>query len=176
MPRSSSIQASSMDSRFPSAQPTTKPRPNDIGNGFSPSLPAHCGRACIGPIKAHTDTAILGGLTKHEMGNEKDIPDALPSIHGLTPRMRGRNRVRSVPQFVGMAKKLQKKSSRISLSSNLRAVRSLFRWSQEELGLQCGLKRTYIGALERREGKPRVDNPSRILLGGGGPAPALFGS
>src|SRR5258708_9908500 len=167
MPRSNSIPASNMDSRLLNAKPTTKARPNDTGNGFSASLPARCERACIGPIKAHTDTAILGGLTKHEMGNEKDIPDALPSIHGLTPRMRGRNRVRSVPQFVGMAKKLQKKSSRISLSSNLRAVRSLFRWSQEELGLQCGLKRTYIGALERREVNPGIDNLDKLALGVG---------
>jgi DNA-binding XRE family transcriptional regulator len=101
------------------------------------------------------------------MGNERDIPDALPSIHGLTPRMRGRNRVRAVPQFLGMAKKLQKKSSRISLASNLRAARSLFRWSQEELGLQCGLKRTYIGALERREVNPGIDNLDKLALGVG---------
>jgi DNA-binding XRE family transcriptional regulator len=101
------------------------------------------------------------------MGNERDIPDALPSIHGLTPRMRGRNRVRAVPQFLGMAKKLQKKSSRISLASNLRAARSLFRWSQEELGLQCGLKRTYIGALERREVNPGIDNLDKLAVGVG---------
>jgi len=75
--------------------------------------------------------------------------------------------VRSVPQFLGMAKKLQKKSSRISLASNLRAARSLFRWSQEELGLQCGLKRTYIGALERREVNPGIDNLDKLALGVG---------
>ncbi len=101
------------------------------------------------------------------MGNEKDIPDVLPSIHGLTPRMRGRNRVRAVPQFPGMVKKLQKKSSRVSLASNLRAARSLFRWSQEELGLQCGLKRTYIGALERREVNPGIDNLDKLAIGVG---------
>jgi DNA-binding XRE family transcriptional regulator len=101
------------------------------------------------------------------MGNEKDILDTLPSIHGLTPRMRGRNRMRAVPQFLGMAKKPQKKSSRISLASNLRAARSLFRWSQEELGLQCGLKRTYIGALERREVNPGIDNLDKLAIGVG---------
>src|ERR1700730_10165928 len=101
------------------------------------------------------------------MGNERDIPDASPSMHGLTLRMRGRIRVGSVPQFPGMAKKLQKKSSRISLASNLRAARSLFRWSQEELGLQCGLKRTYIGALERREVNPGIDNLDKLAVGVG---------
>jgi DNA-binding XRE family transcriptional regulator len=101
------------------------------------------------------------------MGNERDIPDALPLIHGSAPHMRGRNRVRSAPQFLGMTKKLQKKSSRISLASNLRAARSLFRWSQEELGLQCGLKRTYIGALERREVNPGIDNLDKLAIGVG---------
>jgi transcriptional regulator with XRE-family HTH domain len=66
-----------------------------------------------------------------------------------------------------MAKKLLKKSSRISLASNLRAARSLFRWSQEELGLQCGLKRTYIGALERREVNPGIDNLDKLAIGVG---------
>jgi transcriptional regulator with XRE-family HTH domain len=66
-----------------------------------------------------------------------------------------------------MAKRLQKKSSRLSLASNLRAARSLFCWSQEELGLQCGLKRTYIGALERREVNPGIDNLDKLALGVG---------
>ena len=101
------------------------------------------------------------------MGNESDIPDVLPSIDGLAPRMRGRNRARPASEFPAMAKKLQKKSSRISLASNLRAARSLFRWSQEELGLQCGLKRTYIGALERKEVNPGIDNLDKLALGVG---------
>jgi DNA-binding XRE family transcriptional regulator len=101
------------------------------------------------------------------MRNERDIPDVLPLIHGLAPRMRGRNRARSAPEFLAMGKKLQKKSSRISLASNLRAARSLFRWSQEELGLQCGLKRTYIGALERREVNPGIDNLDKLAVGVG---------
>ena len=104
---------------------------------------------------------------KHEMGNASDIPDVLPSIHGLAPRMRGRNKVRSIPQFTGMARKLRKRSSRGCLASNLRAARSLFRWSQEELGFQCGLKRTYIGALERREVNPGIDNLDKLAIGVG---------
>jgi transcriptional regulator with XRE-family HTH domain len=81
--------------------------------------------------------------------------------------MRGRNHVRRIPEFGAMAKKLRKKSSRVCLASNLRAARSLFRWSQEELGFQCGLKRTYIGALERREVNPGIDNLDKLAIGVG---------
>jgi len=101
------------------------------------------------------------------MGDKRDIPDVLPSIRGLVPRMRGRNAVLGVPQFPGMAKKLKRTTSRIRLASNLRAARSLFQWSQEELGLQCGLKRTYIGALERREVNPGIDNLDKLAFGVG---------
>jgi hypothetical protein len=118
-------------------------------------------------IKAHTGSATLGSLMKYEMGNASDIPDVLPSIHGLAPRMRGRNNVHPLPQFAGMMKKLRKKSSRVCLASNLRAARSLFRWSQEELGFQCGLKRTYIGALERKEVNPGIDNLDKLAIGVG---------
>src|SRR4030081_3170861 len=66
-----------------------------------------------------------------------------------------------------MLKRLKVKASRVCLASNLRAARSLFRWSQEELGLQCGLKRTYIGALERREVNPGIDNLDKLAVGVG---------
>lgn len=62
---------------------------------------------------------------------------------------------------------LKKTTSRICLAANMRAIRSLFGWSQEELGLQCGLKRTYIGALERREVNPGIDNLDQIAGGVG---------
>jgi DNA-binding XRE family transcriptional regulator len=101
------------------------------------------------------------------MGNLSDLLGVLPSIHGLTPRIRGRSSLRSAPQFPQMAKKHKKKTSRICLASNLRAARSLFRWSQEELGFQCGLKRTYIGALERKEVNPGIDNLDKLALGVG---------
>jgi transcriptional regulator with XRE-family HTH domain len=104
---------------------------------------------------------------KYEMGNANDILDVLPSIRGLAPRMRGRNEVQPIPQFGAMAKKLRRRSSRVCLASNLRAARSLFRWSQEELGFQCGLKRTYIGALERREVNPGIDNLDKLAVGVG---------
>jgi len=48
---------------------------------------------------------------------------------------------------------------------SLRAARSLFQWSQEDLGLRCGLKRTYIGALERCEVNPGIDNLDRLAAG-----------
>jgi transcriptional regulator with XRE-family HTH domain len=55
--------------------------------------------------------------------------------------------------------------SRHSLAANLRAARSIFGWSQEELGLECGLKRTYIGALERLEVNLGIDNLDRLAGG-----------
>lgn len=101
------------------------------------------------------------------MSNVSAIPDLMPLIHGLAPRMRGRSNAYAATQFTEMAKKTKRRSSRISLSSNLRAARSLFRWSQEELGFQCGLKRTYIGALERREVNPGIDNLDKLAFGVG---------
>jgi ribosome-binding protein aMBF1 (putative translation factor) len=56
-------------------------------------------------------------------------------------------------------------SSRGRLSLNLQVARTLHGWSQEQLGLRCGLKRTYIGALERGEINPGVDNLDRIAEG-----------
>jgi hypothetical protein len=118
-------------------------------------------------IKAHTEFATIGSLVKYEMGNVREIPDLVPTIRGVAPRMRGRNNLRPPSQFNEMAKKPKKKASRVSLASNLRAARSLFRWSQEQLGFQCGLKRTYIGALERREVNPGIDNLDKLAVGVG---------
>ena len=56
-------------------------------------------------------------------------------------------------------------SSRGRLSLNLQVARTLHGWSQEQLGLRCGLKRTYIGALERGEINPGIDNLDRIAEG-----------
>jgi len=110
----------------------------------------------------------------YDMGNVRDLLDVLPSIHGLAPRIRGRSSLHSPPQFPDMAKKHKKRTSRMCLASNLRAARSLFRWSQEELGFQCGLKRTYIGALERREVNPGIDNLDKLAVGLGVLAPVLL--
>jgi DNA-binding XRE family transcriptional regulator len=97
----------------------------------------------------------------------REIPVTLPLIRGASPLMRGRGTALANSDFAAMAKRLKKRASRVCLASNLRAARSLFRWSQEELGFQCGLKRTYIGALERREVNPGIDNLDKLAIGVG---------
>lgn len=64
-----------------------------------------------------------------------------------------------------MKKPTASQTSRQILALNLQLVRTLNRTSQEGLGLMCGLKRTYIGALERGEINPGVDNLDRIAAG-----------
>ncbi len=70
----------------------------------------------------------------------------------------------------------RKASSRVHLAANLRAARSLYEWSQEELAFQCGLKRTYIGALERTEINPGIDNLDKLAEGVGVHAHVLLKS
>jgi len=53
----------------------------------------------------------------------------------------------------------------VHLAANLRTARSLVGWSQEELAFQSGLKRTYIGAIERTEINPGIDNVDRLAQG-----------
>lgn len=57
------------------------------------------------------------------------------------------------------------RSSRSNLASNLQLARTILKLSQEQLGLLCGLKRTYIGSLERCEMNPGIDNLDRIAAG-----------
>ena len=64
--------------------------------------------------------------------------------------------------------------SRHALAMNMRAARTLGGWSQEDLGLKCGLKRTYIGALERGEINPGIDNVDRIAKAIGVPTYVLL--
>ena len=66
------------------------------------------------------------------------------------------------------------KGARGHLAMNVRMARTIAGWSQEALGLQCGLKRTYIGALERADLNPGVDNVERIARGLGLPAHVLL--
>lgn len=68
----------------------------------------------------------------------------------------------------------QSPSSRFHLALNLQIARTIFGWSQEELGLQSGLKRTYIGALERQEINPGIDNLDRIAKALGLPPHVLI--
>ena len=44
---------------------------------------------------------------------------------------------------------------------------SRFLGSKKKLGLQCGLKRTYVGALERTEVNPGIDNLDKLAVGVG---------
>jgi transcriptional regulator with XRE-family HTH domain len=64
--------------------------------------------------------------------------------------------------------------SRRYLAQNLRIARTLGGWSQEKLALRCGLKRTYIGTLERAEVNPGIDNVDRIAAGLGVPPHVLL--
>lgn len=67
-----------------------------------------------------------------------------------------------------------KVSSRHALALNMRTARTLGGWSQEDLGGKCGLKRTYIGALERGEINPGIDNVDRIAKAIGVPGHILL--
>ena len=64
-----------------------------------------------------------------------------------------------------MAARIKKGTSRQNLALNLRAARSVFQLSQQDLGLRCGLKRSYIGAVERCEVNPGIDNLDKIAAG-----------
>ena len=48
--------------------------------------------------------------------------------------------------------------ARAILSANLRKLRALKGWSQERLGDEAGLHRTFIGSVERRERNISLDN------------------
>jgi transcriptional regulator with XRE-family HTH domain len=74
----------------------------------------------------------------------------------------------------GAQMKNAKPSSRHSIAMNMKTARTLGDWSQEDLGLKSGLKRTYIGALERGEINPGVDNLDRIAKAIGVPAHVLL--
>ena len=89
----------------------------------------------------------------------------LPLMHGSLIRNRGRRVSLPGTSSCNMPRKETKRPSRIRLAANLRAARSLYRWSQEEMGLQCGLKRTYVGALERQEVNPGLDNLDKLAVG-----------
>ena len=48
------------------------------------------------------------------------------------------------------------------LGDNIRYLRLLRRWSQEALGLEAGLHRTLIGAIERAEGNTSLGTAEKI--------------
>ncbi|GMQ84424.1 MAG: hypothetical protein BMS9Abin06_1223 [Gammaproteobacteria bacterium] len=53
-------------------------------------------------------------------------------------------------------------NTRRILSRNVRYLRCLNGWSQEQLAEQCGLHRTYVGAIERGERNVGLDNLERL--------------
>jgi len=53
-------------------------------------------------------------------------------------------------------------NNRHILSRNVRYFRCLNGWSQERLAEQCGLHRTYVGAIERGERNVGLDNLERL--------------
>jgi transcriptional regulator with XRE-family HTH domain len=65
-------------------------------------------------------------------------------------------------------------ASRKNLAINMQLARTVLGWSQDQLGENCGLKRTYIGAIERQEINPGVDNLDRIGVGLGVPSYILI--
>ena len=66
-----------------------------------------------------------------------------------------------------MTGKPRRLNSREVLAMNIHVGRTVYGWSQERYGLECGLKRTYIGALERGEINPGIDNLDKLAAGFG---------
>lgn len=85
-----------------------------------------------------------------------------PFIKCIVPSILGRDfdspRVLSYPMKTTFIDKI----SRIRLAENLLVGRTMYGWSQERLGLECDLKRTYVGALERQEINPGIDNLDKL--------------
>lgn len=52
--------------------------------------------------------------------------------------------------------------NRQNLALNIRTIRKRLKLSQQGLAQRCGFKRTYIGAIERREIDMGIDNLDRI--------------
>ena len=55
-----------------------------------------------------------------------------------------------------------KKSLRNKFGARVRALRTNKLWSQEEFAFECGLHRTYIGAIERGERNVSLENIAKI--------------
>ncbi len=58
--------------------------------------------------------------------------------------------------------------------NRVRILRKLKGWSQEEFADQCGLHRTYIGAIERGERNVSLNNIHAIAKAFGFPVKELF--
>ncbi len=64
--------------------------------------------------------------------------------------------------------------SRVAISGNLQLARTIFNFSQEDLGAQCQLHRTHISAIERQELNVGVDTVERIARAFAVPAYVLL--
>jgi transcriptional regulator with XRE-family HTH domain len=64
--------------------------------------------------------------------------------------------------------------SRAVLGLNLQLARAALGLTQDELARRCGLKRSYVGALERGEINLGVDNVDRLAAGLGVPPHVLL--
>ncbi|MGH8481781.1 MAG: helix-turn-helix domain-containing protein [Nevskiaceae bacterium] len=56
-------------------------------------------------------------------------------------------------------------TSRGTLALNIQLARTVLGLTQDELARRCGLKRSYVGALERSEINLGLDNVDRIAAG-----------
>lgn len=56
-------------------------------------------------------------------------------------------------------------ASRRNLATNLQLARTVLKLSQDDLASKCMLKRTYIGAIERCDMNPGIDNLDKIARG-----------
>lgn len=77
----------------------------------------------------------------------------------VCPLYSGRRIVVLWPNIPGMAKR-----ARDVLAKRIRELRLEKGWSQEHLADTCGLHRTYIGDIERRERNVSIDNIEKIAL------------
>lgn len=67
-----------------------------------------------------------------------------------------------------------KANTRAVLADNIRRLRLRCGWSQEQLAEQCGLHRTYVGAIERGERNLGLDNLERLARALNVPAARLL--
>lgn len=61
-----------------------------------------------------------------------------------------------------MKTNINEKQILMTIGDNIRKYRKIKDWSQEELAFECGLHRTYIGAVERGERNITVLNLIKI--------------
>ena len=104
---------------------------------------------------------------------EQDLLDAIhialrksvrqPPIDASLSRAAGSASVGAEPSSINNASAAPVAiNPRLSLARNIQMGRTIFSWSQEELGERCGLHRSHISALEREELSVGVDAVDQI--------------